>query len=72
MHSQPLTPNKKAAMAETLQRALDIVQALPAVTPCTACDHLDQPTGYCRIWSAVVPPEHRAAGCPKFQDLIPF
>ena len=67
-----LTPSKKAAMAETLQRALAIVQALPAITPCSACDHLVQPTGFCRIWQSVVPPEHRAAGCDKFEDEIPF
>jgi hypothetical protein len=59
-------------MAETLQRALAIVQALPASTPCMACDHLDQPTGRCHVWQSVVPPEHRAAGCPKFEDTIPF
>jgi hypothetical protein len=37
-----------------------------------ACDHLDQPTGRCHVWQSVVPTEHRAAGCDKFEDTIPF
>ena len=72
MHSEPLTPSKKAAMAETLQRALAIVQSLPTSTPCTACDHFDLSTGRCHVWRADVPAEARAAGCDKFEEQIPF
>lgn len=72
MHSTPLTPSRRNRMLDTLTEALAVVQALTPVTPCSACDHLDQPTGRCAIWGAVVPPEHRAAGCDKFEDQIPF
>jgi hypothetical protein len=59
-------------MVQTLQQALRIVQALPVDRGCMRCDHLDQPTGRCHVWQSVVPTEHRAAGCDKFEDTIPF
>lgn len=67
-----LNPNEKAEWLKTLRRAVAIVEALPAVTPCAQCDHFDAASGHCGRWEAAVPTDAQPVGCDQWVEDIPF
>ena len=64
-----LTPDQKEDMVVTLERVLELVRSLPAVTPCATCDLFAE--GFCSEWNSEIPERMQPDGCPKWQRL-PF
>lgn len=64
------TPTAKQRAIETLNRALAIVNALPATTPCSGCGQFED--GFCHHWKAKVPVDAQADGCEQWEEEIPF
>lgn len=65
---KPFTPDRQ-------KQLIEMIQALPTVTPCAECDFFDAQTsgGYCRKFEAAVPEENQAdARCPEWVPLLPF
>lgn len=67
-----MTPAQRDVQIAALERAIEILRALPVITPCDRCWAFNPDTGSCAHWQAVVPPEARAAGCAEFDESIPF
>lgn len=72
-HTDLMTPPQKAEKVRALERALEVMRAMPTATPCSKCDLLSKDeTGLCTFWRSVVPPDHRASGCENWVELVPF
>lgn len=65
-----LTPDKKWELLAALQRATDIIKALPEDRSCHEC--LSFEAGNCLRWRAQVPAEAQATGCEQWEPDIPF
>lgn len=74
MQVSTMTPAQRDRAIEQLQVAIRVVQAAPVVTPCGECMYFDSFNGggMCERWKAVVPVEHRAAGCASWAEGVPF
>lgn len=85
---KPMTPARKALEVRKLQMhlaavqsRLEAVQALPAQTRCTECQHFLKQSQQCLSWGSRVPEEYVGHGCERFaepptelfdEDEIPF
>lgn len=66
------TPAQRDRQIENLLQVVETLRTVPVVTPCALCEQFEKDTGRCRRWSAVVPPDARDAGCPQWEEAIPF
>lgn len=72
MSYQPPTPAQRDRQIASLLATVEVLREMPTATPCAECDHFARDSGHCQKWGATVPPEALAAGCPQWEESVPF
>lgn len=64
------TPADKRNALANLDAIRKTVEATPVQTPCALCENFA--SGDCLKWGQTVPIEAREAGCPAWEEGLPF
>ena len=68
-----MTDEDKRKTIVTLERAIQIIQAIPVTRPCIDCTHGEPSQGrFCELYGQDIPESWQKTGCDNWQDVIPF
>ncbi len=67
-----LTPSAHKHQIELLERTLSALRDNEPSPCCLNCDLFDKHTGICPSYGPIAPEYRREAGCPTWQEAIPF
>jgi hypothetical protein len=69
-----MNPAERDRAIKSATEILELLKTMPVETPCASCAFFspDGMHGHCGHWNAQVPEDARAAGCPSWEEGIPF